>query len=179
MIPTLLKATSIAASIGVGPVGFSTLGGYFTVALDSTGQDWGWGTNNDGEVFPLTVTPGSLSTDRPYAMKDPILPFPFFKIAAGAYHTCLLAGFSSGGVFCRGNNHNTQSGVGAPGFVPGTQFSVDVAAGGYHTCAVALDSTTPADGSIMCWGENGDGQVTGTISGDVTSPSIINIGGIP
>jgi hypothetical protein len=172
-----LKATSIAASIGVGPIrwGAPPFGGYHTVALDGGGQDWGWGNNNDGQVFPLTVTPGSLSTARPYAMKDPLLPNPFLKIAAGAYHTCMLGGFASQGVFCRGNNNNTQSGTADPGFVPGTVFSVDVAAGGYHTCAVQLDSNAPPAGTVMCWGENGDGQVSGTPSGDVTSPFILTV----
>ena len=90
-------------------------------------------------------------------------------------HACILGSFTTQEVFCRGNNNNTQSGTAAPGFVPGTVFSVDVAAGGYHTCAVELDSTTPTAGSVMCWRENGDGQVTGTPSGDVTSPFLLTV----
>ena len=177
---TFLKATSIAASMGVGPLhwGAAPLGGYFTVALDSTGQDWGWGDNHDGEVFPLTVTPLSLSTDRPFAMKDPFLPNPaVLKISAGAYHTCMEHFLA--GVICRGNNNNGQLGVPSgtppPTSVPTLAFPVDVAAGGYHSCAVVADTTRPPTGAIACWGENGDGQVTGTPTPgtDVTTPFVL------
>ncbi|HEY1362804.1 MAG TPA: hypothetical protein VGF60_11225, partial [Xanthobacteraceae bacterium] len=46
-----LKVTTIAASIGVGQLlGGPPLGGYHTVALDSSGMDWGWGNNNNGQL---------------------------------------------------------------------------------------------------------------------------------
>jgi alpha-tubulin suppressor-like RCC1 family protein len=161
----LLPATAIAASIGVGQLlGGSPLGGYHTVALDSSGTDWGWGNNNDGQTFT-----GSLWGA---AVKDPSPPSPMpTKIAAGAYHTCILEA-ATAGVFCRGNNDHGQSGP--PGFVPMTAFSVDVAAGGYHTCAVIVLSSTPPAGSVECWGRNWDGEVDGTTSGsDVTTPVVL------
>jgi alpha-tubulin suppressor-like RCC1 family protein len=170
---TFLTAKTIAASIGVG----SPLGGYHSVAVDSTGQNWGWGYNNDAEVFPITVTPFSFTSNLPYAVKDPIfLPTPnFLSIAAGAYHTCMLRNAGLG-VFCHGNNNNGQLGPTPGGFVPTTQLAVGLAAGGYHTCTVQpilFGNPTPPGGVVECWGENGFGQVNGVPGGNVTVPAVI------
>jgi len=168
IIPFLNKVTTIAASIGAGQLlGGPPLGGYHTVALDSSGMDWGWGNNNDGQVpFP----------GGDVAAKDPSPPGPTpMKISAGAYHTCILD--STLGVFCRGNNSNSQSGPSPPGFVPMTTSAVDVAAGGYHTCAVIVSPpSTPTAGSVACWGLNWNGEVDGTFHGsDVTTPLVLSV----
>jgi alpha-tubulin suppressor-like RCC1 family protein len=167
----LNKVTTIAASIGVGAlVGGGPLGGYHTVALDSSGNDWGWGNNSEGQL-PDGAGGG-------YAMMDPSpppVPAPV-KIAAGAYHTCILD--CAKGVFCRGNNNDQQSGPSPPGFVSGTTSAVDVAAGGYHTCAVFVNvlAGTPAAGSVACWGLNWNGEVDGTFHGsDVKTPLVLTV----
>jgi alpha-tubulin suppressor-like RCC1 family protein len=165
----LNKVTTIAASIGVGYlVSVSPpFGGYHTVALDSSGIDWGWGNNNDGQLV--------AGAGGGFAMADPSPPSPTLtKIAAGAYHTCILVG--PAGIFCRGNNNDVQSGPAPPGFVPGTTLAVDVAAGGYHTCAVIVTPTTPATGSVACWGRNWEGEVDGTSQGpDVPAPELLTV----
>jgi alpha-tubulin suppressor-like RCC1 family protein len=169
-----LKATTIAASIGAGQLlGGSPLGGYHTVALDGSGQDWGWGNNNDLQVFPL-------AGQQVFAVRDPLfLPAPMFaKIAAGAYHTCMVRNPGLG-VFCKGNNNNGQSGPKLAAVVPLTAMAVDVAAGGYHTCSVQPTlfanppAATPPGGVIQCWGENADGQVNGTPGANVTIPVLV------
>ena len=109
-------------------------------------------------------------------MADPSPPGPSLtKIAAGAYHTCILVGPT--GIFCRGNNNNSQSGPTPPGIVPLTAAAVDVAAGGYHTCAVIVSPpSTPAAGSVECWGRNWEGEVDGKFQGpDVTTPEVLSI----
>jgi Regulator of chromosome condensation (RCC1) repeat len=169
-----LTATAIAASIGVGSA--APLGGYHTIALDKSGQDRGWGNNDETQIFPIKYPyVGSFSTRRPRAMWDPFLPnFMLLKVAAGAYHTCILGVFTAG-VLCRGHSGNGESGPNAPGIVPMTAFSVDLAAGGYHTCSVIADSASPAAGAVQCWGENGDGQVTGIPGPNVTSPFVLSV----
>jgi hypothetical protein len=173
---TFLQATAIAASIGVGAA--APLGGYHTIAIDTSGQDRGWGNNDDAQIFPIKYPyVGSFSTRRPRAMWDPFLPsFKLLKVAAGAYHTCILQ-VATAGVLCRGHNGNGESGANNPGVVPMTVFSVDVAAGGYHTCSVLADSTAPAAGSVQCWGENGDGQVNGApgVPPNVLTPTVLSI----
>jgi alpha-tubulin suppressor-like RCC1 family protein len=164
--PTLLTAQTIAASIGVGQIGIPTYGGFHTVAIDTIGQDWSWGNNNDGQLT-------SPSGARKQAVQGTFSGVT--KIAAGAYHTCIVK--SIAGVFCRGNNDHQQSGPAAG--VPSTLGSLDVAAGGYHTCAVIGTtfgfSSDPA-GSVACWGEDNNGQVTGVPGGgNVTTPAFLTL----
>jgi hypothetical protein len=160
---TFLVATSIAASIGVG----QGYGGYHTVAIDGSGQDWAWGANLAGQSFPIT------STAEPYADKDPIfLPNPnFLKAAAGSFNKCMIRGAGLG-VFCLGSNNNGESGT--PGVaVPDTIPAVDVVVGGFHSCAVTpilFGDPTPPGGAVVCWGENAAGQVTGVPGANVTIP---------
>jgi alpha-tubulin suppressor-like RCC1 family protein len=175
---TFLKATMIAASIGVGPQGLGNFGGYHTVALNSTGQDWGWGDNRNTQIFPLNQWPIGPAASA-YALQDPLFtPSPkFVKIAAGAFHTCMLNG-GGGGVVCLGNNSAGQSGPTPGTVVPSTTPASDLAAGGYHTCAVLpilFGSPTPPAGAVACWGENGDGQVTGVPGGSVTVPAVLTV----
>jgi alpha-tubulin suppressor-like RCC1 family protein len=164
---SLNKVTTIAASIGAGQlVGPTPLGGYHTVALDSSGMDWGWGNNDYGQLFD--------GTGGAFATKDQSQPGPTpTKIAAGAYHTCLLVGPT--GIFCRGDNGNNQSGLSPPGIVPLTASAVDLAAGGYHTCAVIVTPSTPVAGSVECWGRNWEGEVDGTFGPDVTTPKVLSV----
>ena len=80
-------------------------------------------------------------------------------LTAGGYHTCALK--SDGAVLCwgsnsgqLGDNSTTQrlvptavNGLGAGSGV------IALAAGGYHTCALK------SDGAVLCWGDNGIGQL--------------------
>jgi alpha-tubulin suppressor-like RCC1 family protein len=161
---TPLTATTIAASIGVGQVPAPwpavPLGGYHSAAVDSTGQHWGWGNNNDGQVS------GPPFSSKPMAVKSSaLLNDPVLKIAAGAYHTCVA---KMDTVFCIGNNDHKQSGN-FPGAGISATPTADLAAGGYHTCAVVLP-ITPTGGAVLCWGLNHDGEVTGASGPDVTTP---------
>ena len=170
---TLLKAKAIAASIGVGQDPTGVFGGFHTVALDTTGFDWGWGNNDTGQVSPNIS--GGQSFAVPGVIFSPPTIFPT-KIAAGAYHTCMSSRID--GVFCRGHNRNGESGPtpntsNKTDAVPMTTGAVDLAAGGYHTCAVVSGITMDPAGSVVCWGENWDGQVTGMRSSDVTFPTLL------
>ena len=87
-------------------------------------------------------------------------------LSAGGRHTCaLLAG---GTVACWGDNADGQLGVGTsagpsrcnrdpcsatPVAVHGIATATQITAGDDHTCALL------ADGSVDCWGANGDGQL--------------------
>ena len=82
-------------------------------------------------------------------------------ITAGDYHTCVI--LDDGSVSCWGNNANGQNGNSNSNTTTPkpTQTSslgegrtaVAISAGGGHTCAT-LD-----DGSVSCWGFNGNGQL--------------------
>jgi alpha-tubulin suppressor-like RCC1 family protein len=178
-----LKAKAIAASIGVGQTQSGVFGGFHTVALDANGQDWGWGFNNNGEAS--TTTPGgqNRAVAGIFTIAPTVPPPAPTKIVAGAYHTCLLWV----GVFCRGHNGNGESGPHPNTSDPvdaipmttgqtttGAQIqTVDLAAGGYHTCAIVTGITADVRGSVICWGENGDGQVNGIPGANVNFPTLL------
>ena len=92
------------------------------------------------------------------------------KVRLGAYHTCAI--LDNGDVKCWGAGSNGKLGYGHPS-VPGnpnqhdvwsappnrsiylgeSRIAVDICTGMDHTCAM-LD-----DGSVKCWGRNGQGQL--------------------
>jgi len=111
-----------------------------------------WGGNSSGQLGDGTLL-GRVSLTAPSGMNSSIA-----SIATGNNHTCTVV---AGGGKCWGDNTFGQLG-------DGTQFqrltAVDVGglsgamaitagAGGDHTCALA------SGGAVMCWGNNGDGQV--------------------
>jgi alpha-tubulin suppressor-like RCC1 family protein len=168
-----LKATMLAGSMGLGQVNFGQYGGFYTVALDATGQDWGWGSNNEFELNP------TLGGEQDYAVKGftPALSGAS-QLAAGAFHSCFVSSLS---VFCRGPNNQAQAGASgsnttAPPPTPvvlgdATKPAVDVTAGEGHTCTV-VDGIFPE--VVMCWGDNSYGQVNGAPGGTVIVPQILN-----
>jgi alpha-tubulin suppressor-like RCC1 family protein len=104
------------------------------------------GPSDPCELDPVSCDPGTLS-----------------QLAAGSTHAC--ARYSSGLVYCWGDNSHGNGGQGvatsvlAPGRVVTSSTAVltgvaMIAAnpGGDHTCAVRND------GSVWCWGKNDQGQ---------------------
>jgi alpha-tubulin suppressor-like RCC1 family protein len=145
--PPAANATAVAA------------GDRHSCALDDQGAVWCWGANESGQLGD------GIGTDHPerfqVALGDGITSAD--AIAAGAEHTCALAG---GKVLCWGRNAEGQ--VGTPAQMPilsptevddPSHFSA-IAAGGRHTCAIATDAT------VRCWGANESGQLG---SGDTDS----------
>jgi alpha-tubulin suppressor-like RCC1 family protein len=175
---TLLKASAIAASIGVGQISLGQYGGFHTVALDTSGGDWGWGNNTDNQVSVFNYGGQNFNFAMPGVITaNTISPT---KIAAGAFHTCMLS--VTEGVFCHGHNGNGESGptpntsnkADAVPLTTGPGIrAVDLAAGGFHTCAVVTGITSDPAGSVLCWGENGDGQVNGIPGGNVNFPTLL------
>ena len=92
------------------------------------------------------------------------------KIAAGRAHTCAIA--AAGEFLCWGDDSEGQLGGGAnndagqtpdaldAGIMPVLEEAKQVAAGGAHSCAIK------ADGTLLCWGRNADGEVDGTPSSE-------------
>lgn len=102
----------------------------------------------DAGATPDLVSPPDLA---------PVVPI---QIAAGASHTCVL--LSDGTVKCFGSNASQQLGLGensavpqsdVPVTVPGLAGVKQIAAGDTYSCAVLVD------GTLKCWGNNGDGQL--------------------
>lgn len=80
-------------------------------------------------------------------------------VAAGGDHSCVL--YTSGRVFCWGDNQEAQLGSGTPTTGPVTRARavsaappglLQIAAGAYHTCA-------RSSAGVWCWGRNAEGQL--------------------
>jgi alpha-tubulin suppressor-like RCC1 family protein len=158
----VLAARSIAASMGVGQLFGAVTGGFHTVALDTAGAVWGWGNNGEFQIENLDVPPPGVITLATGGLHWPGQPPKFFKVAAGGYHTC-KSGLKAG-VICTGLNADGQAGGPShDDVIPMTEGAVDLAAGAFHTCAVLGETGAPG-GTVACWGNNGDEQVTGNVA---------------
>ncbi len=129
----IADATAIAAGIR------------FSCAVRSDGSVWCWGEDpgsDSSSAVPWQVPGIDDATD----------------VTAGGAFACALR--SGGGIACWGNGQAGQlgngvfennSGVPAAQAVVGIDNAVAVSAGWAHACALL------ADGTVQCWGANGDG----------------------
>jgi len=123
-----------------------------TCGLKVDGSMWCWGRNDYGQLGD-----GS-STDRPQPVPVSGLTSGVAAIAAGGQHTCAVT--RRGAVRCWGRNLAGQLGDGTrktrarPTALSELAHGVAaVAAGRNHTCALMRA------GKVLCWGEDGDGQL--------------------
>jgi len=97
-------------------------------------------------------------------------------VASGAAHTCAA---SSSSVRCWGYNQHLQLGVVTPyqyhpaptlaiKYTTYDLFASAIAAGSLHTCALATNSSIA--GRIVCWGDNGYGQLGNGTMGSPSAP---------
>lgn len=96
-------------------------------------------------------------------------------VAAGEAHSCVLT--RGGTVLCWGANASGQLGDGSttqrltPVAVIGlTNAETSIVAGQSHTCAITTG------GGVVCWGENGDGQLGNNSTTD--SPTPVQVSGL-
>jgi alpha-tubulin suppressor-like RCC1 family protein len=142
-------------------------GGAHSLALEATGQVWGWGANASGQVGNGSTTdqgtPVQVSTSTGLSRA--------VKIAAGSAHSLALT--SDGDTFAWGDNTNGQIGDGsttdrtAPAQVStstGLTGASMVAAGNEHSLAFK------DNGTVWAWGKNLSGQVGNGNTTDQSSP---------
>ncbi len=131
-----------------------------------------WGDNAEGQVTASAPPPASSATPLATALGGGFNPS---WVTAGRAHACGLEP-GTAAMKCFGANAQSQlSGAATPvgkvdvaltGAVPGASV---MAAGGDHTCALLTD------GSVQCWGANGQGQTgTGRIAGTVVTPTYVS-----
>ena len=141
-------------------------GGEHTCAILNDGSVKCWGRNHKGQLASGDYT------DRSTPTPTDLLPRPVVKLALGHQHTCVV--LDDGTARCWGDNLYGQLGNGDDGVadrVPqtpqgfGSTGSVtDIACGEEFTCAIRTD------GTVVCWGRGGSGQIGhGAFSG-ITTP---------
>ena len=162
MIPTRTNIVAIAAGNG------------FSLALDTSGNVWGWGDNEDGQIGGA-VTGGGAGTNVPTVVQG---ISNVIAIAAGdgnwydylygngEGHSVALTADKT--VWTWGNNESGQLGrsvgniASTPGRVPGLSNIVAIAAGYAFSLAVS------SNGEVYAWGDNNFGEL-GTNSVYLTS----------
>ncbi|MET0535600.1 MAG: hypothetical protein ABW171_15395 [Steroidobacter sp.] len=127
----------------------------FSIALDTTGQVWGWGTNEacqTGIGFPGGESPFTNGRHTPIAAA---LPPEIVDIAAGESFTVALD--SSGNIWSWGSNPFGGFGSSTPVIVdldlPASVHPRRVFAGEHH--AMLIDD----NGDAWAWGEHDDGEL--------------------
>jgi alpha-tubulin suppressor-like RCC1 family protein len=142
-----------------------TAGAYHSCALDWLGRVFCWGRNNVGQLGNNQEGDSYQPVEVTWIAEQEIV-----QISAGSMHTCALA--ATGKLYCWGSNHAGKLGVltsedysGIPLPVSGISESiVQVSAGGNHTCAVGVS------GSVWCWGDGKDGQMSQGVFEDSYTP---------
>ena len=153
-------------------------GYYHTLALDSEGQVYAWGNNNQGQLgngtntrsnAPVKISAGNIPAGR-----------KIVQVSAGREHSFALD--DAGQVYSWGTNNRGQLGDGTnnnsniPVKVSSPQNMTDVkvskiSSGADH--CLAIDS----NGQIYAWGKNQYGQLGNASTNDSNIPVIINDSG--
>jgi alpha-tubulin suppressor-like RCC1 family protein len=160
-----------AVNLGAGRTALQITAGFnHTCARldDGSVKCWGWNFSGElglGDTQYRGDGPGEMGASLPAVNLGPGRTAR--ELIGGYYHMC--ARLDDGSVKCWGKNNDGQLGLGdaqnrgdGPGEMGASLPAVDlgpgrtalqVAAGGAYTCA-RLD-----DGSVKCWGNNGNGQL--------------------
>lgn len=144
--------------LGVG-VADAAAGMFHTCARKTDGTLWCWGWNLWGEIGD-----GTTATPKPTPVQVAI-GAGVAQVALGGSHSC--ARMTDGSLWCWGSNASGQLGDGT---TADKKLPVQVAPLGGDVAEVALGDeyscARKTDGTLWCWGANGNGQLgDGTTTG--------------
>jgi alpha-tubulin suppressor-like RCC1 family protein len=166
--------TNLVEVIGLADTMELSSGGSHTCVRKTDGTVVCWGYNIYGQLGNPNLT--SLNQVTPtvvIGLTDTV------QLSAGGYHTC--ARKTDGSVVCWGKNDSGQLGntnlvssQASPTAVIGLTDAVELSAGQDHTCA------RKADSSVVCWGQNLDGQLgnPNLVFSQATPTAVIGLTGV-
>ncbi|MCU1690956.1 MAG: regulator of chromosome condensation [Frankiales bacterium] len=143
--------------------GHIAAGGLHSCAVLTGGPVQCWGSNDQGQLGNGTVTTSTVPSTVPGVAGA-------VAVTAGNTHSCAL--IAGGTVQCWGLDANGQLGDGTTGdplllqqrrspvTVSGVTSATAITAGGFHSCAIV------AGGAVVCWGDDGAGQLGDGRPGD-------------
>ena len=165
---------NLPVAVSQGAVNYNTLslGEDFACALDTGGQTWCWGRNDNGRLGNPAA-----SDETPVPLQAQQDGKVFSSIAIGAGHGCGLT--SQGLAYCWGNGGDGQTGgplnyshSEMEGVSQGTERYVSLTAGLIHTCGVT------SAGLVSCFGDNAEGQIGNSSTSQQLSPAATSQGGL-
>jgi alpha-tubulin suppressor-like RCC1 family protein len=164
---TTTRAVSPVAVTGLNDAVVVSAGEFHTCALKASGNVVCWGANQFGQL-------GDDSVENKYTPAAVAVLSDAVAVSAGTNHNCALK--ASGSVVCWGQNRYGQLGNGtttalavvSPVAVIGLSDAVAVSAGEFHTCALR------ASGSVVCWGDNDNGQLGDASTEKKYTPVAVN-----
>jgi alpha-tubulin suppressor-like RCC1 family protein len=152
-------------------------GGDTTCALDEDGAAWCWGSDGAGQVGDGGGAAGSPVT-LPTAVVMSDVDEPFEQIEVGGRHACAVT--EEDAAWCWGDDASGQLGDGVSAADPSQPVEVatdenliSISAGTDSSCAVANS------GSVLCWGENAEGQLGTGDRVDTGVPAEVDQGNVP
>ena len=139
-----------------------------TCAIKTDGTTWCWGLNVDGQLGDATGN--FIDHIEPHQVSG---VSGATSVCSSMVHSCVT---TSSDVYCWGENLSNQLGPNGgvedvndtPVVVPGANLSGAsmIACGDGHSCAVA-------NGQIVCWGENGSGQLGDGTTTETATPTTV------
>ncbi len=156
------SATPVAVS-GLSNTTSLAAGNAHTCALQTDGAVQCWGRNNNGQLGNGTATDSSI----PVTVSS--LPLSLTGISLTPANPQILVGgtqaFTATGTFSDGGTAVLNNGI--------SGYAKTVAAGSTHTCALR------ADGTVQCWGSNGQGQLgNGTFNNSPVPMTVTGLSGV-
>lgn len=154
-------------------------GGSTSLAIDSTGQVWGWGYNRFGQTGQAPAA-GDINAKQVQPAKVVLADFTATKISVGLDHCLALRadgtvwswGYNGYGQLGRGVVESVPSKVANPEPAPvtpgGMGVVVDIRAIGHHSLA------TTADGKVWAWGMNSYNQLGDGTTGTRSEPRVVS-----
>jgi alpha-tubulin suppressor-like RCC1 family protein len=167
-----MSAGTVAQVAGLSSISSIWAAGQHAFAVDTSGNLWVWGDNEDGQLGNGTTTAVTTPVEIPASSFG---SEPVKKITGDAYSTLALT--ANGQVWAWGDNSRYQLGDDTttqhliPNLTSLTGKAIDVAMGYYH--AVVLKE----DGTVVSWGTNLDGELgLGVSQIDGTPRQIMGVG---
>jgi alpha-tubulin suppressor-like RCC1 family protein len=163
-----ITAPAIAITTPAKVISIATGDAHTCFVTDSPHQLFCFGMNDQHQASPTsnsaTIDPSAAT---PITLPKTGLPNMVFARAA---ETCVVD--TDGLLFCFGSTHGTNIDE-----ITGVKDVGRVALGGGHTCIIGHlpSDSVSAPGSLLCWGDNTNGQVGQTAGGTVSTPTAVVI----
>jgi alpha-tubulin suppressor-like RCC1 family protein len=151
-------------------------GGSTSCARKTDGTLWCWGYNGTGQIGDGTTT--SRFSPTQVLASAGVMTTDWLDVSVGNAHTCGRRALTAqAAVFCWGSNQSNQVGDGAG--TGNRTFPVQIATGSAGPASAHAGSASScaqlADGTLVCWGDNGYGEVgNNTTTTSTPAPSLVN-----